>query len=915
MLLQKLISNCPKNIKKIDINGLSLDSRKIKKGNLFFALKGNKLDGSKFIKHAINKGASVIICEKAIRENFFPIPVIKLKNIRKILSEVCQQYYKKMPKNIIAVTGTNGKTSVADFYYQILNINKIPVASIGTLGIKKRGQNKKTGLTSPDIISIYKELNTLKGEGIDNVIIEASSHGLSQGRLEGLNFKAGIFTNFSQDHLDYHKNMKNYFDAKMILFKKLLKKNNYIITNEKLKEFHKIKKIAIKKKIKIITNIHNIYEYKKTTNLFGLFQIMNLQMSIAAARLCGLSMPSIIKSLKKIKNVNGRMEFVKKFKDNVNVYVDYAHTPAALETVLSTFKKESNKHLSLVFGCGGLRDVKKRNLMAKIAQKYCKKIYVTDDNPRKENPKKIRRQIISNLKKSNYIEIANRSKAIKTAINNAQPFETILVAGKGHEEYQDYGAKIIKFSDKKIIKSIRLKYNRKKLNLEHNSKILNKVLNNKRKCEFEGVSINSKSIKKGNLFIAIKGKNNDGNNYVRESLKKGANLSITTKNFNNKKIIKVKNTHQFLNKLAVKKREKSNAIIIAVTGSVGKTTIKTLLGIILSSFGKTYYSPRSFNNHYGVPLSLSNLERDHLYGVFEIGMSRRGEINKLSKLVNPDIAIISNIAEAHIENFKNIKDIAKAKGEIINNIKKNGTLIINRDDKFFSYFNRLAKMRNLNVVSFGFRDNSDIFLIDKKNQKVNKINALNEIISLNKNSFNTYNVLSIIAVLKSLSLNLKKIPKIFKTFRPIEGRGKIHNVFRYGEKFKLIDESYNANPLSVKESIINFSKIKKNKAKKYLLLSDMLELGNNSDLYHKNLSKFINKTDIDKFFVYGDKILNTYKYTNKNKRGNIFQSAQDVDEIFSNLIKQDDYLMIKGSNSTGLNKVSKKIIKGEKIVI
>ena len=136
MLLQKLISNCPKNIKKIDINGLSLDSRKIKKGNLFFALKGNKLDGSKFIKHAINKGASVIICEKAIRENFFPIPVIKLKNIRKILSEVCQQYYKKMPKNIIAVTGTNGKTSVADFYYQILNINKIPVASIGTLGIK-----------------------------------------------------------------------------------------------------------------------------------------------------------------------------------------------------------------------------------------------------------------------------------------------------------------------------------------------------------------------------------------------------------------------------------------------------------------------------------------------------------------------------------------------------------------------------------------------------------------------------------------------------------------------------------------------------------------------------------------------------------------------------------------------------------
>ena len=195
------------------------------------------------------------------------------------------------------------------------------------------------------------------------------------------------------------------------------------------------------------------------------------------------------------------------------------------------------------------------------------------------------------------------------------------------------------------------------------------------------------------MFIAIKGKNNDGHKYLEEALKKGASYCVVSdkkRKEKNRKLIKVSNTKSFLNKLAFLKREKSNTKIIAITGSTGKTTVKDLLGNLLQNYGKTFYSQKSYNNHFGVPLSLGNLEEDHKFGVFEIGMSKAGEINHLSKLVKPHIGVITNIAEAHIENFKNIKKIAEAKGEIIDNISEGGCLITYRDDNFYNFFKSKA---------------------------------------------------------------------------------------------------------------------------------------------------------------------------------------------------------------------------------
>ena len=922
MLLRNLIKKYPINIKRnIEIKNLASDSRKVKKGDLFFALKGTKLDGNHFIKKAINKGAKAVICSSNFKLKSKNIIIIKDKNPKHALAYACSKFFKDKPKNIIAVTGTNGKTSVADFFYQILELNKVPVASIGTLGIKKNKKTKKMSLTSPDIISLHRELYNLRKLKINNVIIEASSHGLHQGRLNFINFKAGVFTNFTQDHLDYHKSMKNYLKAKMILFSDLLKKNKFIITDKKLKEFSRLKKISRIRKLKLIT-IKNSLISNKLTNLIGNFQIKNLSMAIIAANLCGLNNKKILSIIKKVKSVNGRLQLTRILPNRAKVFIDYAHTPDALLTALKSLQAHYKINPTLVFGCGGERDVKKRPLMAKIAGSFCNKIYVTDDNPRNENPKKIRKEIKKHLFKRNFIEIGNRKKAIQMAIQKSEPLEIILIAGKGHEGYQDYGKKILNISDKKIVQEIKIKkYKWKESTINNflNQKILNNILKTKKNPGFIGVSINSKELKKGNLFIAIKGKNKDGHNFISEAIKKGASLCIGSKNnrkIKGKKLIKFYNTNNFLRILATIKRKYSKAKIVGVTGSSGKTTVKTLLGNLLSKYGNTYFSPKSFNNHYGVPLSLSNLESHHQFGVFEIGMSKPGEINRLSKMVKPDIGVITNVAPAHIENFKNIKEIAKAKSEIINNIKKNGTLIINRDDSFFGYFNNIAKSRGIKTISFGYSSKSNIYPIyikKIKNKRLIKIKIFNETLILKINDVNVLNILTSLAVLKNLGLDLNTIRNSFKFLESPEGRGKVYKIKRYKTNFRLIDESYNANPLSVNRAILNLSNIKKNSFRKYLLLGDMLELGNKSDFYHKKLSKIINNSDIDKLFVYGDKILKTYKYIYKNKQGNILQNRNDFDDIFSEIIRKNDYLMIKGSNATGLHHLSNHIIKGRYI--
>ena len=941
MRLSNLLKSVSKNYRKIHVGGICFDSRKVKKKDVFFAIKGNQTSGTKFINEAISNGAAVIISNKKIKFNNHDVPLLIVNDVRKSLSEACSKFYKKKPSNIIAVTGTNGKSSVVDFFYQILSLNKISVASIGTLGIFSKNYNKKTNLTSMDPLSLHKDLQILVKNKVNNVILEASSHGLKQKRLDNLNIKIGIFTNFSHDHLDYHKNMQSYFNSKMYLFRNLLKKNSKMITDEDNKEFKTLNSTANRRKIKKITIgtrsgtfkiLHHKYKENKQIvkvsinskifllqiPLIGYFQVKNLLMAILAASHCGLNQNKIFQLIDKIKPVPGRLECVANLNNNSNIVVDYAHTPDALEQSLVALKKQFRKKIILVFGCGGERDKKKRSTMGKIAKKYCRKIFITDDNPRNENPKKIRNTIMKTCEKL-AVDIGSRKKAINTAIKELRPDEILLVAGKGHEKIQDYGNKIINFSDKKVIKEIikKRKYFSRESYWTH--KIIKKVFknNNLKNINYNGVSINTKTIKKNNLFIAIRGKNTDGHKFVKEALEKGAIKSVVNKKikrFSTKKFIKVKNTFSYLNRLAKITRDNSSAQIIGITGSVGKTTLKDLISFALRNYGKVCHSPHSYNNKFGVPLSLANLKSNTEYGIFEIGMNKKGEIDNLSKIVKPETAIITNVSEVHFENFNTLKDIGRAKAEIINNILKGGNIILNKDSKFFSFLSNKAKKKGINVISFSSKKKADICLLGTKKIRnhyrlkviiKNKIFYFDTIYSTN-NFIN--NILACISTLSALNLNLDKMKKKFINFTIPNGRGDIKVVKKFNKRFKFIDESYNANPLSMISAIKNMNYYKrKARAQKLVLLGDMLELGKKSKKLHRALSTAINKSDIDKVFVYGKHIRETFNSLSANKRGKVFNSLKEAHDHFGKIVHNDDLLMVKGSNATGLNQFSKNI--------
>ena len=944
MIIGNFIKEMKLKYKNHYFSGLCFDSSKCKKNDIFFAIKGTKIDGNKFINHAIQKGAKTIISKQKFEGIKKKILFIKSSNVRKSLSEFAYLIYKNKPKNLIAVTGTNGKSSVSDFYFQILKLNKKKVASIGTLGIKTQNYIIKVSNTTIDPITLSIILNKLKKEKINNVILEASSHGLKQNRLDGLKFKTGIFTNLSHDHLDYHKTLSDYLKSKLYLFKKLLTKDANIVTDLEIPEYKKIKEIALKKRINIETISNNNgnlkiisheYKYDKQivkikynkniykfeTKLIGKIQIKNILMAAITATKSNLSFKKIINTINNLKPVDGRLEQIGIIKNNSKVILDYAHTPDALDTSLNNLKEQfKNRKISIVFGCGGDRDKAKRSMMGKIANQYCDRIYLTDDNPRDENPKTIRASIRKNINKSKICEISNRANAIKKAIFDLKTGDILIVAGKGHENMQEY-KKIKKlFSDRKqILKNITIKNKKLSSNIKLN--ILKELSDSNHissKLKMNNIAINSKEIKKNNVFFAIRGKNKDGNLFVNEAFDKGASLAIVNNQKKSKKKIVVKNTLKFLTEASSILRDNLPSKIISITGSCGKTSLKELIGGSLNKISQTTYSPKSFNNKFGVPLSLFNLKKDDDFGIFEIGMDKKDEIDYLSNIIKPDVGVITNISYAHIKNFKNINQIALAKSEIIKNIKEDGYLVLNKDDKFYNFHKKIGLKRNLKILSFSLKNKSSTVNLESISKEKSKYKVSINISKRKKyfyvNSLFENDLKNLLATITIISIykNILKLDKnIFYSHKKINGRGDIMKIKLFKKNFYLVDESYNSNPSSLKSALENFDMINIDNSKKHLIIGDMLELGKYSKKLHIEIGKNINKTSLKNVNVIGNHVKWIYSNLNNSKRGITIKRKSQIIDLIKNDLNNNDYLMIKGSNSTGLNSLTNQIKTGK----
>jgi UDP-N-acetylmuramoyl-L-alanyl-D-glutamate--2,6-diaminopimelate ligase len=460
------------------ISGIEDNSQNVKEGYVFFAIRSAKANGEDYIEHAINKGAKFIVLDENSKVNvtnhIANVEFIKVKNQRAYLSKLVAAFYHEQPSNMVAITGTNGKTSVANFFQQIFDLLGNKSASIGTLGLITSESAYKTkkepSLTSPRAVELHTILKELYNNSYTHVAIEASSHGIQQHRLDGVRLKAAGFTNFSQDHLDYHLTLEAYLKAKLRLFNEMLEKGSYAVLNADIEEFKSIQQICTKRSIKIIDygkkakNLQILSEsynnwqvkilgkkYTIASAIKGEFQLYNLLCAVGLAIACGATADKIMNVLNKVTAAKGRLELAGKY-NGAEVYIDYAHTPDSLKVVLETLHKTCLGKLHVLFGCGGERDTNKRVLMGKVAEKYADHIIVTDDNPRGEDPSAIRKQIMHACSAAR--EVDDRAEAIKYAIGCLHQNDVLLIAGKGHEEYQLINGKKLPFSDFEVVKKI-----------------------------------------------------------------------------------------------------------------------------------------------------------------------------------------------------------------------------------------------------------------------------------------------------------------------------------------------------------------------------------------------------------------------------------------------------------------------------
>lgn len=484
--LKYLLSPWIKNVPNKNIFYLNIDSRNLIKGSLFIAVSGIKTDGRNFIFDAITKKAAAILCETKKKENhglyhfINEIPIIYFFKLSENISMLAGRFYKQPGKKIkiIGVTGTNGKTTVTHLINQWSEILGTKTATIGTLGNGFYNSLYPTKNTTPSAIYIQSFLQMMLEKKTKLVTMEVSSHGLIQHRVKSIPFEIGIFTNLSQDHLDYHKNMKQYELAKWLLFsthsvrkiilnandeygkiwlKKLFNYHTVAVTIKDNKQKQYAKKWINATKVKYEKNSTNIRfesswgEGNLSSCLIGKFNVINLLLSLASLLELGHDISNLIATSRSIKPINGRMQIFIRNKQPIFI-IDYAHTPDALEKALTTIRLHYHKnYIWCIFGCGGERDKKKRPIMGSIAEKIADKIILTNDNPRNEKEMNIINDILMGCQKKNILTILNRKKAIHYAFYQSKLNHIIFIAGKGHEKIQIIQDKCINYSDEATV--------------------------------------------------------------------------------------------------------------------------------------------------------------------------------------------------------------------------------------------------------------------------------------------------------------------------------------------------------------------------------------------------------------------------------------------------------------------------------
>lgn len=897
---------------------LRLDSRDIQIGDVFVACKGHHSDGAQYIQKAVDNGAAAILLEKGLQAPVVNVPLLEVEHLRAQLGALADEWYgyPSASLSVIAITGTNGKTSCANWVAKALTQQGVPCATIGTLGtILPSGENLGGALTTPDVLSVHRLLAELKQKNMAAVTIEASSIGLVQGRMDGVRIKVAGFTNLTLDHLDIHQSMQEYERCKGLLFQ--WPALEYAIINvddaagERFFQQSKAKTtVAYSMKAHALATVqakkYQFADYglsfdlslpegetQVLTRLVGEHNIANLLLTAGILQALGWGSSKIAKAIALLEAVPGRLETVN-VPEGVSsqglplVVVDYSHTPDSLLHALKALRPSAAARqgkLICVFGCGGDRDPSKRPVMGKIAAESADISYVTSDNPRTEEPLSILAQITQAMPEGTFAHV-NRAYTIVHAILKADAKDVILVAGKGHETYQEIHQQKTAFDDRL--------WSLFGLLLKSGAKI----------------NTDSRTVSPGEIFVALKGESFDAHRFLADVERKGAVAVVVSEQAEGVKIpqILVDDTLKALSQAAKAWRSSFDLPVIAVTGSNGKTTCKEMISSILQTYVGAEHclaTTGNLNNHIGVPLSLLRLNEHYKAAVFELGMNHPGEIAALADMAQAQVALVNNAQREHQEFMKTVEAVAYENGESLKALPPQGVAVYPADDTYTPIWNQLAGQRQ--KIMFGAHGQvyatevqtnalgSNFILHYESVPGLSKMATQQVPVSLSiPGEHNVRNALAAAACALAIKVPLATIAEGLSSFKAVNGR---MQQYRLNNDIVLINDTYNANPDSVIAAIDVMSNLPQ---PAILVLGDMGEVGDNGPQMHAEVGLYAKQKGIQQLLGMGDLCREAVKAF-----GDGAQHFEDVESLVSVLkaAVNTKTILVKGSRFMKMERV------------
>ena len=898
-LLNDAANTMPYTKGRVNVNevvtGITDNTNEVMEGSIFICVKGTKFDGHNAAEEMLEKGALCVVADHDLGLK----SQIIVEDTRKFYGLLCAAWFTHPEKHLklIGITGTNGKTTMATLVKDVLSANGKKVGFIGTTGVLINGKPYKSDQstpTTPRVYELYKIFYEMVKNGCDTVVMEVSSFAVEQNRIGPAMYDTAVFTNLTQDHLDYHGTMENYYEAKKKLFTEHCRTAIVNIDDTYGKRLYDELKDCGCERISYglheNANVHadnirnadaatkfwvsiNNKSFPVTLNMIGRYNVSNALAAIVVCLKAGLNITSVISSISKCKGVRGRCEILTNERGFL-VVCDYAHSPDALENMLPNIKEHTKGRLICLFGCGGDRDRTKRPLMAKAAEKYADMLIITSDNPRNEDPDAIIDEIAAGLSGTKpYIRITDRRAAIKRAIVLAEKGDTIVLAGKGHEDYQILKNDVhIHFDEREIVAEIMKSY--KKTSFDPTvrepmtvAEIIDAVSgkpqnlhNLNTKIYADSIVRDNRLVKKNGVYVAIKGEKYDGHDFVQKAVGDGAAFAITEHAVGDCPCIIVKSTRKALLDLSRYFRMKFNPILVGITGSVGKTTTKDMVALALSADHSVYKTPYNHNNEIGLPFTLFGLNSSCTAAVIEMGMSDFGEIERLSRAAHPTVCMITNIGFSHIEKLGSQEGILQAKLEILKGADRKAPLIVNGDDKFLSGL-KSEYDGYRKVIDYGIENKDCDYVAEDIKMFEDRMSfnvmhngeILTDVLLFCIGKHNIYNALAAVTAAAVVGSDPVAAAEMLSGYQP---EGMRQNIQKRGQQTIIVD-CYNASPTSMKASIDLLCNMKpKEGGRRVAVLGDMLELGENSPEYHKEIGEYVVKKGVDLLVCYGKEAKN-----------------------------------------------------------